>query len=268
VDKVVCTDPGWGMKWFQDLPPASITDIDVLYEYFIRKWGDRRDYLYYIIEFGDLKRKNGESILDLTKILNKMYGRILDKIKPTESSAKIMYANAFDAELSLLLRERRYTTLMSMQEVAIEVESNILASDKLKTRSDKDKKKQRKYSLASSNLATYDPKLDEMTKTSKDLIFEIDKLKWESKQPNKAFQGARNRNPNQCRRLNDVPQKMKRERRNFDDQRVVPPFQNNQIEEMDVESDVVDDVVVLFNETDFYTSHLTLQEYEVAKLSN
>jgi hypothetical protein len=61
---------------------------------------------------------------------------------------------------------------------------------------------------------------------------------------------------------------MQRERRNVDDQRVVPPFQNNQIEEMDVDSDVVDDVVVLFNETYFYTSHLTQQDYEVAQLSN
>jgi hypothetical protein len=48
----------------------------------------------------------------------------------------------------------------------------------------------------------------------------------------------------------------------------VPPFQNNQIEEMDVDSDDVDDTVVLFNETNYYTSHLTQQEYEVAQLSN
>jgi hypothetical protein len=61
---------------------------------------------------------------------------------------------------------------------------------------------------------------------------------------------------------------MQRERRNVDDQRVVPHFQNNQIEEMDVDSDVVDDVVVLFNEIDFYISHLTQQDYEVAQLSN
>ena len=56
-----------------------------------------------------------------------------------------------------------------MQEATIEVESNILASDRLKTRSDKDKKKQREYAPASSNPATSDPKLDEMTKTLKDL---------------------------------------------------------------------------------------------------
>jgi hypothetical protein len=47
------------------------------------------------------------------------------------------------------------------------------------------------------------------------------------------------------------------ENKNVDDQRVVPPFQNSQIEEMDAYSDVVDDTVVLFNETDYYTSHLT-----------
>jgi hypothetical protein len=60
---------------------------------------------------------------------------------------------------------------------------------------------------------------------------------------------------------------MQRERRNFDDQRVVPPFQNNQIEEVDVDNDVVDDVDVLFNETYFHTSHLMQQDYEVAQLS-
>jgi hypothetical protein len=48
----------------------------------------------------------------------------------------------------------------------------------------------------------------------------------------------------------------------------IPPFQNNHIEEIHVDSDVVDDVVVLFNETDFYTSHLMKQDYEIAQLSN
>jgi hypothetical protein len=93
-------------------------------------------------------------------------------------------------------------------------------------------------------------------------------MKWDSKQPNKAFQAIGNRNPNQFKRPNDAPQIMQRERRNVDDQILVPPFQNNQIEEMDVDNDVMDDVVVLFNEIYFYTSHLTRQDYEVAQLSN
>jgi hypothetical protein len=47
-----------------------------------------------------------------------------------------------------------------------------------------------------------------MTKTLKDLTSKIAKLKWESKQPNIAFQGDGNRNPNQFRRPNDAPQIM------------------------------------------------------------
>jgi hypothetical protein len=128
-------------KWFQCLPPSLIIDIEALDEAFIKQWGDRRYYLYYIIEFGALKRKNGESSLDFNKRFNKMYGRIPYEIKQIEASTKITYANAFDVEFSLLLRERRSTTLLSMQEATIEVESNILASDRLKNRYDKDKKK-------------------------------------------------------------------------------------------------------------------------------
>jgi hypothetical protein len=149
----------------------------VLDESFIKKWGYRRDYIYYIIEFGGLKRKKGESISDFIRRFNKMYGRIQDEIKPTEASTKITYANAFDSYFFLLLRERRSTALFSMQEVVIEVESSILASDRLKTISDKDKKKQREDSPTSLNQATYDPKLDEMTKTLKDLTSKIDKMK-------------------------------------------------------------------------------------------
>jgi hypothetical protein len=83
-------------KWFRGLPPASIAYIKALDKTFIKKWGYRREYLYYIIEFGALKRKNGESISDFTKRFNNMYGRIPDDIKPTKSSAKITYSNEFD----------------------------------------------------------------------------------------------------------------------------------------------------------------------------
>jgi hypothetical protein len=165
-----------------------------------------------------------------------------------------------------MLRDKRSTTFLSMHEATIEVESNILASDRLKTRSEKDKNKQREDSLASSNPTTYDPKLYEMTKTLNDLTSERANLEWESKQPKKYFQGDGNKNPNQFRRPNDAPQIIQRERRNVDDQSVVPPFQNNHMEEMDADNDFVDDIVVLFNETYFYTSHLMQQHYEVAQM--
>ena len=46
----------------------------------------RRDYIYFIIDFGALKRKNGESISYFIKRFNKLYGRIPDEIKPTKYS--------------------------------------------------------------------------------------------------------------------------------------------------------------------------------------
>ena len=89
---------GEARKWFKILPPNSIVDIDALDDTFLRHWGDNKYYLYYITEFGALKRKQGESISDFTKRFNKMYSKIPNEIKPTETSARITFANAFDAE--------------------------------------------------------------------------------------------------------------------------------------------------------------------------
>jgi hypothetical protein len=74
---------GEARKWFKSLPPNSIVDIDALDDTFLRHWGDKKDYLYYITEFGALKRKQGEYVSDFTKRFNKMYSKIPNEIKPT-----------------------------------------------------------------------------------------------------------------------------------------------------------------------------------------
>ena len=61
-----------------------------------------------------------------------MFSKIPTEIKPIDTSAKITYANSFDSKFCLLLRERRSAPLSLMQDVAIEVESNIVASQKIK----------------------------------------------------------------------------------------------------------------------------------------
>ena len=72
-----------------------------------------------------------------------MYNKIPPEIKPIETSAKITYASAFDPDFCLLLRERRSASLAHMQDATVEVESNIVASDQLRGKSDKDKRKSR-----------------------------------------------------------------------------------------------------------------------------
>ena len=117
---------GEARKWFRGLAPGFITFIEVLDESFLRHWGDKKDFLYYITKFGSLKRKEGESISDLSKRFNKMYKKIPDEIKPIETMEKITYASSFDSDLCLLLRERRSHSLVQMQDVALEIESNII----------------------------------------------------------------------------------------------------------------------------------------------
>ena len=101
--------------------------------HFLKQWGDRKDLLYYHIVFGNLKRENGESLPDFNKRFNRMYSKILAEVKPTPISAKLTYANAFNSGFCLLLRERRCATLADMQDATLEVESNIMAAEKLKS---------------------------------------------------------------------------------------------------------------------------------------
>ena len=109
-------------KWFRELPAGSINGIEVLEEVFMNHQGNVKDNLYYTMDFALLKRKVDESIIDFTKRFNKMNDKIPAKIKLTKSSAKLAYANSFDADFSLLLRERRPNTLINMQEETLEVE--------------------------------------------------------------------------------------------------------------------------------------------------
>jgi hypothetical protein len=120
---------GEARKWFRSLPAGSITGIEALDEIFLKQWGDKKDYLYYITEFEARKRKNGESLANFTKIFNKVYQKIPLEVKPPETTAMITFANAFDYMFTLWLRVAKPRKLTAMQEAAIEVESNLLASN-------------------------------------------------------------------------------------------------------------------------------------------
>jgi hypothetical protein len=87
---------GDARDWFKDLPPRSINGIVALDDSFLRNWGNKKHILYYITEFGALRREEGEYVSDFSKRFNKMYKNIPTEVKPTETSSKMTYANAFD----------------------------------------------------------------------------------------------------------------------------------------------------------------------------
>jgi hypothetical protein len=214
---------GQARKWFKELPANSITGIEQLDAAFLKYWGERRDFLYYMSEFGNLKRKDDESVSDFIKRFNKMFGKIPAEIKPSDASAKITFSAAFDAEFCLILRERRSATLALMQDAALEVESNITASQKLKGRAEK--KKSTVDSSSSSN-----SQMEKMAKMLDNLTSEMSKLKVQNQPPAKAKESntfaPRNPNAFPYRRNNPQTQILQRDRNSNEDQRIKVPLQN------------------------------------------
>ena len=76
---------GQARKWFKELPIGSIAGIEALDDIFLKHWGERRDHLYYITEFSNLKRENGESISNFRKRFNKIFSKIPTEIKHIET---------------------------------------------------------------------------------------------------------------------------------------------------------------------------------------
>jgi hypothetical protein len=87
---------GDARSWFKDMPPRYIDGIDALDDSLLRHCGDKNDFLYYITEFGALKREEGEYVSYFSKRFNKMYTNIPIEINLTKTSSKITYASAFD----------------------------------------------------------------------------------------------------------------------------------------------------------------------------
>ena len=159
-----------------------------------------------------------------------MFSKIPTETKRTDTSAKITYANSFDSDFYLLLRERRYASLSLMQDAALEVEYNILAS--LKVKGKIDRKKQPIDPLGASSSQN---KIDKMAKLSDNLTTKMSKLKDRGQIPvrGKGPSDLVPRNPNFVPYKRDNPpiQILRRERNQAEDQRIKAPFQNVVLEE-------------------------------------
>ena len=101
-----------------------------------------------------------------------MFSKILAEIKPTNTSTKITYVNDFYFEFYLLLRERRSSSLSLMQDASLEVESNIVASQKLKG-----KVERRKQSSDPLGPSSSENKMEKMDNMLENLTADMSKLK-------------------------------------------------------------------------------------------
>jgi hypothetical protein len=244
-------------KWFRGLAPGSIAGIEALDNAFLRQCRDKKDFMYYMTEFGSLKNMEGDSISDFSKRFNKMYNKIPYEIKPSEASAKMCYASAFGPNFCLLLRERRVTSLVQMKYASIEVESNVLVADRLRNEADTGRRKG-KSEASASGPSTPHLQVDELTKMVKSLSTEMERMKVERR---KAYKGPQSiKNKGGFRRPNNIASLMMQIDR--DDQKIQAPFQKKiATEGREEETDELDPKIHCFGDTPPFP-HLTQSTYE------
>jgi hypothetical protein len=92
----------------------------------------------------------------------------------------VTFTGAFDHDFALLLRERILVDLTKMQDDALEIESNMMASGKMKTKFDTGNKEIRRYREQggpSGPGRSSEDKMDNMARIIKELSNKISRMK-------------------------------------------------------------------------------------------
>jgi hypothetical protein len=91
----------------------------------------------------------------------------------------VTFAGAFDPDFTLLLRERRSPDLTRMQDDALEIESKMMASGKLKAKIETGNKEIRKFKDqggSSGSGKSLGDKIDDMARVIRELSNKISKM--------------------------------------------------------------------------------------------
>jgi hypothetical protein len=149
-----------------------------------------------------------------------LYNKTPIEVKPSQLAAKVTFATAFNPNFALLLKERRSIDLTKMQDDALQIESNMMASGTIKSKTKAGNKETRRYreqgGSSGSGRSSRD-KMDDMDKIIKELSNKISKIELDQTKndhfPRKDFR----RNPN--------PQTPQRQIKN-EDQKIPTPFKS------------------------------------------
>jgi hypothetical protein len=210
------------------------------------------------MEFGALRKNNSELVLEFTQSFNKLYHKIPAEVKPSQTAAKVTFTGAFEPDFSLLLRERRFSTLMGMQDDAIEIESNIMASGKLKSRVETGTKETRCLREQAGPFGpgkSVEEKMDDMEKIIKYLSNKISRMELDQAKPDPFYRKDFSRNPN--------PQTQHRQVKN-EDKKIQAPFKSEKFIGDDTNNyEGLEEDVNNFSDED-QELHLTRQDYEIS----
>lgn len=162
-----------------------------------------------------MRRSPDETVQEFSARFMKVYNSIPTEVKPPKA-AQLRYADSFDNDFALLLRERRPNSLDDMMSDATEVEVNLMASGKIKYNSDRDINKVQDKAQPSTSQSS-EERFELMMKTMEKLM---ERMSLDNK-PNTREQADF---PPRNQRRPAVPQIRQRDQRNQGDQQIRPSF--------------------------------------------
>jgi hypothetical protein len=113
-------------NWFRNLPAASIRNFHQFMQVFLDRWVIMGNVFLILEEYDHLKRKPGETVQQFSTRFNDVYHSIPVDVRPPPGLAKLHFPEAFDPEMAFQLRERNTASLEEMQNIAVDVETNLL----------------------------------------------------------------------------------------------------------------------------------------------
>jgi hypothetical protein len=117
--------------WFKGLRADFIGSCIKFSNAFLKYWGEKKSLDSYLADFCSLKREKDEALSIFNRRFYGIYHDMTLKIHPTEIAAMIYYVMGLHSEISLLLLERKSSSLRSLFEDAQGVEENIRTSRRI-----------------------------------------------------------------------------------------------------------------------------------------
>ena len=156
-------------KWFRAFTTGRIHDFQQFQDVFLRKWETKKNSLQLLTQYNNLKRIPMESMQKFSTIFIRSYDSIPAHVKPPPGSTQLYYADTFDSDFTLTLRERRSASLVDMMNDTIEVEVNLMDSSKMQQKIDSERKKVKDEAQSSSS-HSLDARFDNMMKIMENIM--------------------------------------------------------------------------------------------------
>jgi hypothetical protein len=120
--------------WFKGLRDDSIDSWIEFSNVFVKHWGEHKSPYSYLVDFYAMKKEHNETLSTFNRRFCSIYHAMPLEIRPTETTAMIYYVMELHSKLSLLLLERKSSSLSILFEDALEVEENIHVSRRIQSR--------------------------------------------------------------------------------------------------------------------------------------